>query len=139
MRDSGWGGGQNTGSIVRLRPQANLPLGIAEVRVQPSGFQITFTGAVDRAKASQLSAYSLRSYRRIATPAYGGNDVDERTEHVRRVRLDDSGRIATIGLDNLRAGFVYELRVGEIGAAGQSLQPAEAHYSLNRIPAAASR
>ncbi|HEY5311214.1 MAG TPA: hypothetical protein VIK18_01800, partial [Pirellulales bacterium] len=32
LRDSAWGGGQNTGSIVRLRPEGSLPPGIAEVR-----------------------------------------------------------------------------------------------------------
>ncbi len=45
LRDSGWGAGTNTGSIVRMRLSGELPPGIAEVRASKSGFTIAVHSA----------------------------------------------------------------------------------------------
>ena len=139
MLDSGWGGGQNTGSIVRMRPTDHWPAGIAEARSRADGFELDFTQALDRAKLSEPASYAVRSYRRIATPAYGGNDVDERTEVVQQITVAPDGRRVSLKLNNLRAGFVYELRVIGLTVDGRPLHPAEAHYSLNHIPTGSDR
>lgn len=136
MRDSGWGGGQNTGSIVRLRPTGDWPLGIAEMRAKHDGFELTFTGAIDRAKASDPKRYHIRSYRRISTPAYGGNDVDERGERVTQAEVDATGHVVRLKLGTLREGFVYELRLDALGKDDKLLFPAEAHYTLRKVPPA---
>jgi hypothetical protein len=135
MRDSGWGGGQNTGSIVRLRPSGEWPLGIAEVRARADGFKLHFTGKIDVQKASDPKVYHIRSYRRIPTPAYGGNDVDDRTEHVERVEVAADRQSVVLHLANLREGFVYEIRTDHLGEPGTMFHPAEAHYTLLQIPA----
>ncbi len=80
IHDSGWGGGQNTGSIVKLKPTGQWQLGIAEVKGLPDGLRILFTGKVDPQAAKLASNYAILSYRRISTPAYGGNDQEERHE-----------------------------------------------------------
>jgi hypothetical protein len=134
MRDSGWGAGANVGAIVRLRPTGRWPSGIAEVRAAADGFIVQFTSPVDKLAAAQASNYSLVSYRRISTPAYGGPDVDRETVPIGRVQLSQDARQARLFVDRLREGFVYELRTGNIGAGGDALQVAEAHYTLNRIP-----
>ena len=134
LQDSGWGGGQNTGSIVRLRPTGELPLGIAEVRGTATGFEIDFTQAVDRERASQPSNYQLRSYQRISTPAYGGDDQDERNERIESVQVAKDGRSVTLQLPELRAGFVYELNIAPLGPRGEELFPSQAHYNMRSIP-----
>ena len=134
MRDSGWGAGANVGGIVRLRPTGTWPLGIAEVRAAVDGFVVEFTAPVDDVAAAQESKYSLVSYRRISTPNYGGADVDRETVEVQRVQLSEDARQVRLFVERLREGFVYELRVANIGG-GDVLYPAEAHYTLNRIPA----
>jgi len=134
LQDSGWSGGQNTGSIVRLRPTGEWPLGIAEIRATPTGFEIDLTQPVDAATALKASHYQIRSYQRISTPAYGGDDQDERTERIRQLALSPDGRRVTLGLDDLREGFVYEFNIGPIGAAGQPLFPSQAHYTMRAVP-----
>ncbi len=135
LHDSGWGGGQNTGSIVRLCPTGDLPLGIAEVRATPRGFEIDFTQAVDAEKATQASNYQLRSYQRVSTPAYGGDDQDQRNESIQSVRLSEDLRRVTLELKALRAGFVYELNVAPLGADSTAMFPSQAHYSMRSVPA----
>jgi hypothetical protein len=134
LRDSGWGGGNNTGSLVRLRPAGELPAGIAEVRAVPGGLQVLFTAPVDAELAARPASYFLASYRRTSTPAYGGPDEDRREEKIFAVRLSPDLRSATLTLDELREGFVYELQVKNLAPEGQKFFPAEAHYTLRKKP-----
>jgi glucose/arabinose dehydrogenase len=69
VHDSAWGAGRNVGEIVKLRFRGPLPVGIAEMRAVEYGFELEFTGPIDRAKATDLANYRLVSYRRIPTPA----------------------------------------------------------------------
>lgn len=132
LQDSGWGGGQNTGSIVRMSKAGPVPLGIAEVRATSDGFNIAFTQPFPQS-ALQTDRYSLRSYRRISTPIYGGEDKDSRREKIAAVtRLDD--RTVHLRLEDLRVGFVYEIQTSLTGPDGKAVFPAEAHYTLRSIP-----
>lgn len=134
LRDSGWGGGQNTGSLVRLRPRGEVPLGISEVRAEADGFSIAFTGEVAPQQARLAKNYSVSSYRRIATPAYGGPDVDRADEAMVSVELSPDARAARLRLSRLRPGFVYELRLGNLAPRGRAFFPAEAYYTLRKVP-----
>lgn len=134
LLDSGWGGGQNTGSIVRLTPSAELPLGIAEVRATARGFEVDFTQVVHAEKAADIENYQLRSYQRISTPAYGGDDQDERHETIAAAQVSKDCKRVTLELHELRAGFVYELNVAALGSDSQSLFPSQAHYTMRIVP-----
>jgi hypothetical protein len=136
IRDSGWGAGNNIGQIVKIKIEPEkLPCGIAEVRATQTGFTIDFFKAVDRAKAADLASYSLSSYRRESTPAYGGPDLDRRTEKLSSVELSADGKRATLTLPELRpGGYVYEFRLKNLAPAGEMFHPDEAHYTLNVIP-----
>ena len=131
IHDSGWGGGQNTGSIVQLKPTGQWPLGIAEVKALRDGLRVVFTGKVDETAASQVANYTIRSYRRVSTPAYGGNDQEERQEAVLAAKVIASGTAVDLTLNPLRADSVYELRVSKLGAP---LFPDEAHYTMKKVP-----
>jgi mono/diheme cytochrome c family protein len=131
LRDSGWGAGSNTGSIVRLRWRSDLPPGIAEVRARASGFTIEFTQPVEISLAEDASNYAISSYRRVSTSSYGGEDVDRRIEGVQRVNVADDGRSVTIDLPELREGFVYEFHLRQL-APGKTFFPAEAYYTLRK-------
>jgi len=134
MRDSAWGGGSNNGTIVRLRPNGQWPLGIAEVRAVHDGLRIEFTGEIETSAAHNPEKYTITSYRRIATPDYGGPDVDRRTDRIQQIDVGTDRRHVTVHLGTLREGFVYELRIGPLGPDGKTLWPAEAYYTLNKIP-----
>jgi mono/diheme cytochrome c family protein/glucose/arabinose dehydrogenase len=134
MRDSGWGAGQNTGSIVRLRPHGPLPGGIAVVRAAADGFTIQFAAPVVQQAAAKPANYSVVSYRRIPTADYGGPDIDRQDLRVRAVNLSADGQSARIEVDPLRAGFVYEIRVKNLAPPGEPFFPAEAYYTLRAVP-----
>jgi hypothetical protein len=135
LRDSGWGGANNVGEFVRLRFQPEqLPCGIREMRVTPNGFEVEFTAPVDRSLAGDLSTYSLASYTRESTPAYGGPDLERRTESIQEIHVSADRRLVTLRLAELRAGYVYELHVKKLVPGSNPFFPAEAHYTLLTVP-----
>ncbi len=134
IRDSGWGGSNNIGSLVRLRPsRKGLPPGIAEVRATPQGFVIDFTKLVDRDRAADVANYSISSYTRVSTPQYGGSDKDRRVEKIARVKLSDDGRQAVVRLGELRADFVYEITLRNLSAE-ELFFPSAAYYTMRVVP-----
>jgi mono/diheme cytochrome c family protein/glucose/arabinose dehydrogenase len=135
IRDSGWGAGNNVGEIVRVQIHPDkLPCGIAEVRATHDGFVLDFFRPIDRNLAGRAESYAIQSYRREATPAYGGPDRDRRTEKVTDVAIAaDAGRV-TLKLAEMRPGFVYELRLKNLAPGGGDFHPAEAHYTLRIVP-----
>jgi cbb3-type cytochrome oxidase cytochrome c subunit/cytochrome c551/c552 len=134
LRDSGWGAANNIGEVIRIQVEPNkLGHGLAEMRAVPGGFELHFFSPVEKSLADNSENYSLSSYRRESTPAYGGNDIDRRTEKVAAVTLDASRRVVKLAVDDLRPGHVYELRLKSLAPAGELFFPAEAHYTLRRL------
>ena len=130
IRDSGWGAGSNTGSLVRVRYRGQLEPGISRVRGTRDGFRIQFTTPVNPVEGANPSSYSIVSYRRTSTPAYGGDDVDRRAEKIVGVRVRPGDTEVAITLDELRDGFVYEIHMRNIGGT-DTFFPAEAYYTLH--------
>jgi hypothetical protein len=104
------------------------------VRAINGGLDVLFTQPVDGDLASRPQSYSLRSYIRTSTPAYGGDDQEVRDESVQSAEVDDSGQRVVLKLDKLRQGAVYELNVAAIGLNSASLFPSQAHYTMRAIP-----
>ncbi|GIW79389.1 MAG: hypothetical protein KatS3mg105_1196 [Gemmatales bacterium] len=132
MRDSGWGGGNNIGAVVRLTPKSIVP-GIAEVQAERDGFLIRFTKPVDVAAAGDPANYSIFSARRLVTSAYGGKDIDRRSERF-AVQVHRHGEQVKLRLKELRIGFVYEFRLKNLTNADTEFFPAEAYFTLRKIP-----
>jgi hypothetical protein len=135
IRDSGWGASNNIGQIVKIKIEPDkLPCGIAEVRATSTGFTIDFIQPVDKAKAADLASYSIQSYRRESTPAYGGPDIDRRDERIAYAEVSPDAKRVTLKLPELRPGHVYELRTKNLARDGGVFHPDEAHYTLRQIP-----
>jgi mono/diheme cytochrome c family protein len=130
IRDSGWGGANNVGEIVRLELDADtVPCGIREVTVTDDGFQIAFTSAVDPTLARVPSRYEIASYFRQRTPAYGGEDIDRRSELVQEVELNEDRTAAHLKLQRVENGRVYELKLQRMVAEPNKFFPSEAYFT----------
>jgi hypothetical protein len=134
MQDSGWGGGRNTGSIVRLRPTGKWPAGIREIRAMHDGFVIEFTAEFPKAVNENRKNYSLEAFRRISTPQYGGSDVDRGPVKITKLEAADDGRSVRLTVDALKPGFCYEFHLSGFAEGGKSFFPAEAFYTMKRVP-----
>jgi hypothetical protein len=134
LRDSGWGAGNNIGEVIRIAVDpSQFGHGLAEMRATPTGFALDFFQPVDEKLATDPANYSLSSYRRESTPAYGGNDIDRRTEKVAKAELSEDRKRVLLTVHDLRAGHNYELRLKSLATDGSPFHPAEAHYTLRML------
>ncbi|MFM2096217.1 MAG: hypothetical protein RIS70_3341, partial [Planctomycetota bacterium] len=136
LRDSGWGGGNNIGELVRVRIEPNqLPAGIAEVRGTADGFELLFAKPVSREIALRPESYSISSYRRESTPAYGGPDLDRTDVRVTDIAISSDNRQARLTLERggMKAGHVYEIHLRNLAGEGQPFHPADAYYTLRQV------
>lgn len=136
IRESGWGAGNNVGEIVKITFEPEkMPCGIAEVKAVKGGFSIEFLREVGAKKAADVANYSISSYRRVSTPAYGGPDVDRRIEKIDSVELSADRRRVTVHLPGLRtSGFVYEIQLKNLAPEDAEFFPAEAYFTLHGVP-----
>ncbi len=135
IHDSGWLGGLNVGSLVRLQSTGKIPLGIRELQATPHGFQIGFTDPVDRAAAASGANYSISAYTRQWQGSYATPDSNRHQVAVNSATVSVDGRRVVLQTDKLRQGYVYEVTCGKIGPDSKvSLWPTTGHYTVNRVP-----
>jgi hypothetical protein len=138
IRDSGWGASNNIGQITKIKIEPEkLPCGIAEVRATSTGFTIDFFKPVDPANALDTASYAIESYRRESTPAYGGPDLDRRseTERIKSITLSPDKKQVALSFSELRTGgYVYEFKLKNLTPGSGMFHPDEAHYTLHRLP-----
>ena len=134
IHDSGWLGGLNTGSIVKLTANGKLPAGIREIQATPTGFEISFTRPVDRTEAAKPGSYSISGYTRVWEGSYATPDSGRYQPTIESVAVSDDGMTADLKVAPLKTGFVYEINCG-LQVGGEPLWPATGHYTLNRLPA----
>lgn len=138
IHDSGWLGGLNTGSIVRLTPSGALPNGIREIQATSDGFEIQFFHPVDSAAASRPDSYSISGYTRVWKGSYSTPDSGRFQPSLDSVTVSPDGRTARIRTSPLKTGFVYEINC-RFKDGDTALWPATGHYTLHRIPRADSQ
>ena len=135
FQDGGWAGGLNMGDIVKLTPEGDLPNGLREIRATSRGFDLEFFHPVDAELARHASQYKVSGYTRVWKGDYATPDSGRHTGEVTDAKVDEAGRKVSLTVNGLRPGYVYDVSVGEIGAAAQrALWPAIGHYTLHRIP-----
>jgi hypothetical protein len=135
IHDSGWLGGLNVGSIVKLQSTGSLPLGIREIQATPHGFQLDFTAPIDRKAAEAVANYTISAYTRKWQGTYATPDSDRHQVAVTKATVSDDGRRVMLQTDKLRIGYVYEVSCGKIGTdRAIALWPATGHYTVNVVP-----
>ncbi len=133
IRDSGWGGSNNVGELVRMSPDIEaIPAGLRHVTAIAGGFALSFTRPIDLSLAADPDSYRIASYRRIATPEYGGPDRDRRRETIEGIQVAPDRLSVELTLPELRAGYVYEFRIRSLTTEGDFF-PGEAFYTLNAL------
>ncbi len=135
IHDSGWLGGRNTGSIVRLEPNGRLPNGIRELRATHDGFELEFFAPVDPETAALSESYTISGYTRVWEGGYATPDSGRYRVNIESVEISDDAKTVKLQVDQLREQYVYEVTCSDIGRGDdRTLWPSTGHYSMNVIP-----
>jgi glucose/arabinose dehydrogenase len=126
-----WGSAEG---LQRIVWSGRVPMDILRMRLTKTGFRLTFTKPVDPATAGDPGMYSFTHYYYLYHGQYGSPKTDITPVKVRSIVISEDGLHATLDLESLIPGRVYELRPGEIKSAdGEPLATRVAAYTLNRL------
>jgi hypothetical protein len=138
-------GGTNRGWPVRgIKPFAlervewsgKMPFEINRITITPTGFHVTFTKPVDTVTGRAPASYAISAFTHPYHPGYGGPEIDQHEAVVKHVMLADDGLSASVTLDRLQKGFVYEFDLAALRSRdGEPLLHRNAFYTVNEIPA----
>lgn len=135
IADSGWAGGQNTGSIVKLKGNGQRPNGIREIRATRDGFEIEFFAPVDRDRATNGENYSISGYTRVWGGAYATPDSDRHRCKVLAIELSDDGKTAKLKVDSRKTpNYVYDISCRDVAPPDKAFFPSYGFFTLHRIP-----
>lgn len=136
IRDSGWLGGLNVGSIVRFVPAGDPPNGLKDILTTSDGLELIFNQPIDRKRAGDVAAYQVAGYTRLWGGSYATPDSGRHTAAVQSATVNSIGDRVRLVLPDLKVGHLYDVSVGEIGVESQrTLWPALGHVTVHRKPA----
>lgn len=132
----GWGSrGTKPFSLERLRWTGKVPFEIHEMKVQPDGFLLTFTEAVDPETAGKTETWNFESYCYIFQSAYGSPEVDHAKPEVTAAVVAEDGMSVRLTLNQMTRGHIHELHAGDLRSeSGRPLLHDSAYYTLHYIP-----
>lgn len=131
QNDHGWAGDRGIQRIVFTGKQ---PMDVYSMNLTEEGFDLTFTQPLDVAMASDTSQYRFRHYYYEYHKAYGSEQFDVQNIPVTHIEIAPDRKKVSLTLDMLKAGYVYELTLGDIqSAAGDTLANHLICYTLNEL------
>ncbi|MBL8764868.1 MAG: DUF1080 domain-containing protein [Phycisphaerae bacterium] len=120
--------------LQRLSPTGLTAFEMLAIRATPTGFEIEFTGTVDRAWLADAAHYTIKQWAYAPTAEYGGPKVGVEVLPVGRATPSEDGRRVTLEIPGLRAGRCVSLRTDPVSLRGEAIWSTEAWYTLNEIP-----
>ncbi len=136
ITEPGWMAQPDRGALFRIDYTGKAPFEMKSIHARPRGFLIVFTSPVDKAKAADLAAYQLESYRYEYTGAYGSPELDRARVKVDKVEVSADGLSVEVTTAALVKDRVYLVCVpGVRSATGEVPVHPTGAYTLNEIPA----
>lgn len=131
QNDHGWAGDEG---IQHITWNGKAPMEIVSMNLTATGFDLTFTHPVDINIAKNPRTYQFKRYYYNYHKTYGSDQMDMQAVEVSEVRISDDRRRVSVSLDDMRAGYVYEMQVQGLQAENQSkLINSLVCYTLNRL------
>lgn len=120
--------------IQRIVYTGKPPIDIYSMNLTTNGFDLTFTQPVDVATATNPDNYNFRHYFYEYHEEYGSDQFDVLSIPVSNIIISSDGRKVSLTLESLKAGYIYELRLGDIKAvSGEGLTNKIICYTLNKL------
>ena len=136
MSDRGWhSSGPKRYGLQRLIWTEEIPFEIKTIKAQSDGFELEFTMPINEKTAIDPNNYQITSFDYAYQQKYGSDLYEKKEGKIKAVKISNSGKNVRIVLDELRKGFIYEIKCSGIKSAkGNPLLHDFGFYSLNNIP-----
>jgi glucose/arabinose dehydrogenase len=129
--DHGWPGDRG---IQRIVWDGRTPFDVHTMRLTEEGFDLTFTRPVDPSTAQGDSTYRFTRYYYAYGQSYGSSQRGVKPVPVTGIDVAPGGERVSITLDELKAGYIYQLDLEGLRAEdGTRLVNRTAYYTLNHL------
>ena len=124
-------------ALERLDWNGKMPFEIQRITIDPTGFKIAFTKPVDAKTGADIKSYRITTFTHPYHGGYGGPEIEQTTPVVKTVKIADDGLSATLVLDKIIRGHVYDFDLGGLRAGDKDeLLHQKAYYTVNEVPVA---
>jgi hypothetical protein len=124
-------------ALERLDWSGKMPFEIRRIGIEPAGFKVAFTKPVDAATGGDPNSYRITTFTHPYHGAYGGPEIEQTKPAITSVKLSADGMSATLVLEKLIRGHVYEFDLGAVRARDKDeLLHRNAYYTVNEVPEA---
>ena len=128
--------GNKAFALERLDWNGKMPFEIKRINIEPAGFKIAFTKPVDATTGSDPKSYKITTFTHPYHGGYGGPEIEQTTPVVKSVEVSSDGMSATLVLNELIRGHVYDFDLGSLRARDkEELLHRKAYYTVNEVPA----
>jgi mono/diheme cytochrome c family protein len=128
----GWGAGAD--GLQRVLWDGRVSPEVKNMTLTERGFRLTFTRPMSAATLANPANYGLTRFRFYYHYKYGSPWIDEAPVAVREVRAAADGLSAELVLEELKAGFVYELSVPSLRSTdNEPIANPLGYYTANRL------
>lgn len=111
------------------------PADLYSMNITREGFDLHFTQPMDQATLRDTSNYHFRHYYYEYHLKYGSDQFDVQKVPVKKIEVRDGGKTASLKLGNVKAGYIYELRMGDLKSKdGELLENTLVCYTVNAVP-----
>lgn len=129
--DHGWPGDQG---IQKISWNGIVPMEVHTMSLTETGFELTFTRAVDPDAAGKPENYQFERYYYEYHQAYGSDRYGIEPIEVRSVEVSKTRRKVYIELEQLDPGYIYDLQVNNLSSErGDTLVHNRLFYTLNYL------
>ena len=107
----GWAGSRG---IQKLTWTGRVPPDVHNISLTKSGFTLTFTVALDKATATTVENYPIKSYSYRYHQGYGSPQVNVKKRKPTKATLSDDGKTVTLELPEMQPRQLYEISLKQI-------------------------
>ena len=136
MTSRGWSStGPEPFALQRLVWSGKTPFEMKTIKAKPDGFEIDFTLPVEKAVAMNLENYEVNGFTYHYHHYYGSEVIQLEKCNLLGIIVSDDGLKVRLVVDNLREGFIHEVKINNIVSdKGLNLLHPTGYYTLNAIP-----
>ncbi|MEZ4969938.1 MAG: plastocyanin/azurin family copper-binding protein [Flavobacteriaceae bacterium] len=136
MSDRGWhSSGPKRYGLQRLVWTGEIPFEIKTIKAQSDGFELEFTMPINNKTAIDPNNYQITSFDYAYQQKYGSDLYEKKEGKIKAIKISNNGKNVRFILDELRKGFIYEIKCSGIRSAqGDPLLHDFGFYSLNNVP-----
>lgn len=120
--------------IQRIVFTGKPPVDIQSMNITDEGFDLHFTQKMDEAILRDTSNYHFRHYYYEYHLKYGSDQFDVQRVDVKQIDVRDDGKTASLQLEDLKPGYIYELKLGDLKSEeGEVLENRLICYTVNGL------